>query len=146
MSLADDIRKMSEANPEWDAGRLAAHFSCRREYVRTAAKRNGFKIKVFRCGTWSADDDAKLMRLRVQERKRWAQIAEELDRPRSSCSGRYQDLIDPPVSTNLVADRTVVPAERFAERDARINRAPRDLTASFFGDPLPGYSALEQRA
>lgn len=38
------------------------------------------------------------------------------------------------------------PAHIIAERDERIKRAPRDLTAAFFGDPLPGYSALDRRA
>lgn len=36
--------------------------------------------------------------------------------------------------------------ELIAERDRRLAIQPRDLTASFFGDPLPGYSALERRA
>lgn len=31
------------------------------------------------------------------------------------------------------------------DRNVRINLAPRSLTAAFFGDPLPGYSALDQR-
>lgn len=31
------------------------------------------------------------------------------------------------------------------ERNTRLALAPRDLTAAFFGDPLPGYSALEKR-
>jgi hypothetical protein len=35
--------------------------------------------------------------------------------------------------------------EVLADRDARKNLAPRDLSAAFFGDPLPGYSALERR-
>ena len=33
-----------------------------------------------------------------------------------------------------------------AERDARGNIPPRDLTAVFCGDPKPGYSALERRS
>lgn len=32
------------------------------------------------------------------------------------------------------------------ERDRRLSISPRDLTAAFFGDPLPGYSALDRRA
>lgn len=32
-----------------------------------------------------------------------------------------------------------------ADRDYRLGLPPRDLTASFFGDPPPGYSALECR-
>lgn len=31
------------------------------------------------------------------------------------------------------------------ERDYRLSLAPRDLTAAFCGDPLPGYSALDRR-
>lgn len=36
--------------------------------------------------------------------------------------------------------------EVLAERNQRAALMPRDLTAAFFGDPLPGYSALERRA
>jgi hypothetical protein len=32
-----------------------------------------------------------------------------------------------------------------ADRDRRAELEPRDLTAWFFGDPLPGMSALDQR-
>lgn len=31
------------------------------------------------------------------------------------------------------------------EREIRLGTEPRDLTAAFFGDPRPGYSALERR-
>ena len=36
--------------------------------------------------------------------------------------------------------------ELIRERDERSALRPRDLTAAFFGDPLPGRSALERRA
>jgi hypothetical protein len=32
-----------------------------------------------------------------------------------------------------------------ADRDRRAELEPRDLTAWFFGDPLPGMSALDRR-
>jgi hypothetical protein len=32
-----------------------------------------------------------------------------------------------------------------ADRDLRKRIAPRDLSAALFGDPLPGYSALDKR-
>jgi transposase-like protein len=38
-----------------------------------------------------------------------------------------------------------IPLDVMAERDERLAKQPRDLTAAFFGDPLPGYSALERR-
>jgi hypothetical protein len=34
--------------------------------------------------------------------------------------------------------------KQIADRDRRHTIMPRDLTAAFFGDPLPGYSALDQ--
>lgn len=37
------------------------------------------------------------------------------------------------------------PASILAEQRARQATMHRDLTAAFFGDPLPGYSALDQR-
>ena len=37
------------------------------------------------------------------------------------------------------------PAQVLAEREHRLALAPRDITAALFGDPLPGYSALERR-
>lgn len=36
-------------------------------------------------------------------------------------------------------------ADLLRARDERLALSPRDLTAAFFGDPLPGYSALERR-
>ncbi len=38
-----------------------------------------------------------------------------------------------------------VPASVLADRDARLARVPRDLTAAIAGDPLPGMSALDRR-
>ena len=38
-----------------------------------------------------------------------------------------------------------VPQQVLEERERRYQLAPRDLTAAFFGDPLPGFSALDRR-
>lgn len=38
-----------------------------------------------------------------------------------------------------------IPNHVIAERDVRLATEPRDLTASFFGDPLPGWSALDRK-
>jgi hypothetical protein len=55
------------------------------------------------------------------------------------------------------ADRRCEPAHRMlspkampcplalADRDRRAELEPRDLTAAFFGDPLPGMSVLDRR-
>jgi hypothetical protein len=39
----------------------------------------------------------------------------------------------------------VIPARVIEERDVRLAVSPSNLTAAFFGDPLPGYSALDRR-
>lgn len=43
------------------------------------------------------------------------------------------------------AHKSRMPEEVSSERNSRFSIAPRDLTAAFFGDPLPGYSALDRR-
>jgi len=51
----------------------------------------------------------------------------------------------PPSDKRVIVDFRP-PAELIADRDYRSGLPPRDLSAAFFGDPLPGYSALERRA
>lgn len=41
--------------------------------------------------------------------------------------------------------KVVVPEFVEELRDRRYSVAPRDLTAAYFGDPLPGFSALDRR-
>jgi hypothetical protein len=43
------------------------------------------------------------------------------------------------------AHKARAPDEVIAERDARYSASHRDLTAAFFGDPLPGHSALDRK-
>ena len=45
-----------------------------------------------------------------------------------------------PLSLSLRPDTLAL-----ADRDRRANLEPRDLTAWFFGDPLPGMSAFDRR-
>ena len=44
-----------------------------------------------------------------------------------------------PLSLSLRSDLLAL-----ADRDRRANLEPRDVTAWFFGDPLPGMSALDR--
>lgn len=44
-----------------------------------------------------------------------------------------------------LADRPRITEAALADRDRRQTLGPRDLTAAFCGDPLPGYSALDRR-
>jgi hypothetical protein len=41
-------------------------------------------------------------------------------------------------------DRVSIPDAVLIEREKRYSLAPRDLTAAFFGDPLPGYSHYDR--
>jgi hypothetical protein len=49
-------------------------------------------------------------------------------------------------SSHLMLSPSVRPCPlALADRDRRAKLEPRDLTTWFFGDPLPGMSALDQR-
>lgn len=69
------------------------------------------------------------------------QRRERLERKYASRNSRPKDSYTP---------HPVQPADRAADeiamdtRDRRLAISPRDLTAWFCGDPLPGYSALER--
>lgn len=52
--------------------------------------------------------------------------------------GPYRDFL-------FTRDPRDIPPSVIDDRDRRAQLAPRDLTAAFFGDPLPGMSALERR-
>lgn len=43
------------------------------------------------------------------------------------------------------AHKSKIPDAVIAERDSRYRASHQDLTAAFFGDPLPGRSALDRR-
>lgn len=53
----------------------------------------------------------------------------------NSCGNSYDHYERPPVVTEA----------EIADRNRRLELSPRDLSAAFFGDPLPGYSALDRR-
>jgi len=44
----------------------------------------------------------------------------------------------------VIEDRIMIPNRVLEEREHRLSLEPRSITASFFGDPLPGYSALDR--
>lgn len=83
---------------------------------------------------WSEEEWARLQRLRAQGES-WTAIDEALGRkPKSSRSKWENERAKERVRTNNAA-RAVrpVPAEH------------QSITAAFFGDPLPGRSALDRR-
>lgn len=146
MSLADEIKEWSKAHPKWDAGMLADHFGCRREYVRTAARRLKFSPNQdIELHSWTVNDIATLIRLREDEGMKWCDIAIVMNRPLSTCQKKYVALTEGVIRLGTVAERVEIPESCLEERDRRLNIPHRDITAAFMGDPLPGYSALERR-
>ena len=92
---------------------------------------------------WSSDDLAALQRLREVDGLTWSAIGRLLGRNLSSCHGRYHCMRRLVVEPKR--ERVPAPAAVFAERAARQALQHRDFTSEFFGDPLPGRSALDQR-
>lgn len=118
---------------------------------------------------WSIEEMTRLVNLRA-EQKSYAEIADLLGRTRQSVRSKLKNSSFTPEQLLRRAKNAKIwrelsekgerrvhpngwdkpssrpPADLIAERDRRSAMAPRDLTAAMFGDPLPGYSALERRA
>ena len=87
----------------------------------------------------------------IHNRLRWISMTEEQRRARAA-QIRERRRHKPPEHPYLKGYREfekvcpVIPCPKaLAERECRMNLAPRDLTAAFCGDPLPGFSALDRR-
>lgn len=95
---------------------------------------------------WREEDVAEVIRLREVERMVWADIDRRLNRPAGSSCCKYESLRRgrEQVSKHGGGGRIDF-AELGREREARRSLAHPTLTAAFFGDPLPGYSALDKR-
>ncbi len=96
-----------------------------------------------------------LMPLRGEKpaRERWRYInMDNAERERRILSSRARRLVGRKLPANSNHHRASVVTFARASEDALRELArkreisPRDLTAAFFGDPLPGYSALERRS
>ena len=99
--------------------------------------------------TWTKDEVAVLMHKREVEKKIWAVIGSEMGRSRTACHVKYEAIKRPRERVERVSYycKTIISSEKaLIERDRRAKLSPRNLTAEFFGDPLPGYSALDKRA
>lgn len=85
----------------------------------------------------------------VNARLAWLRLPQEKKDYRAARKRKYEK--DNYVGRNAKKTGFFTPSARPAEdviveRDRRLALQPRDLTALLFGDPLPGYSALERRA
>lgn len=98
--------------------------------------------------SWTSDDIALVMHKRDVEKKLWEVIGSEMNRSRAACHAKWDSIKNPRTSfphQEPIVPRMVPDISAEHDRNIRVNLAPRDLTAAFFGDPLPGYSVLDKR-
>jgi len=98
---------------------------------------------------WSSDDLATLVRMREVERCRWSDIDRTLNRSDGGACGKYASLRreELPRHPAEAGGRVEVSTAQEIDRSARKQAAMRrDLTGEVFGDPPPGYSALDKRS
>ena len=94
--------------------------------------------------SWSDSEIESLLSLRDKYSLGWDQIGYRLGRPSGSVYSKYMCLKYE--TTRHAADpRISVPSASEQQWRHRQALAPRDLTAAVFGDPLPGFSALDKR-
>jgi len=93
---------------------------------------------------WTDADIAEMNRLREVEHATWSEIDTRLGRPAGSSCGRYHGARHSNVPPGGMVLRPEVIAA-LLDRDARKKLEHPTLTAAFFGDPLPGRSALDER-
>lgn len=93
-------------------------------------------------GCWLTPDEVHTAQLLRREGKTLGAIARRLGRSRDTirdaCKGLGRVVIHD-VQPVAVPDHVLV------EREQRLARQPRDLTAAIAGDPLPGSSALDRK-
>jgi len=95
--------------------------------------------------SWTSEASKHLLVLRDEMGLGWTEIGKRLDRAGSSCHTHYYILKNPTV-THVVVQRAPICSRTVEEWRRRQSLSPRTLTAAFFGDPLPGCSALDRRA
>lgn len=97
---------------------------------------------------FTAHDIARIIHMREVERRKWPQIDAALGRARGGCCVKYESLRrvkDTPRPCES-GGRIHLSTDQVEDREARAAAAERmTATAVFFGDPPPGYSALDRR-
>lgn len=144
MRLSDRVMEFATQNPTWTPALIARAVGCRAEYVRVCSQRYGLNLAKPKRSNWSAEELLMLRELRDIQKRPWSEIADMMGRPKATVAGKYTDMMRPK-GHHRVSSTDIVPTECDEDRRRRQSLEPRDITASFMGDPLPGYSALERR-
>lgn len=97
---------------------------------------------------WTDDEIARMIEMREVQHMRWSEIDAALKRPLGGSSIKYESLRRPKLPSihqNDAGGRITVSVDQESERLARRQAATRrDLTAEVFGDPPPGFTALDK--
>lgn len=96
---------------------------------------------------WTEAEVAQLIQLYEIDARLFREIDHQLGRPTGSSAVKYAGLRRPAARSMISREaRVEIDQTAFAERAARkLAENQRGLTASFFGDPPKGYSALDRR-
>lgn len=100
---------------------------------------------------WTPDDIARLLHMRDVQHLPWSVIDAALRRSKGGSQLKHRSIRKGPILREIrsgpdACSRTVPSAVALELRDARNAAANRMTpTAAFFGDPPPGYSALDRR-
>lgn len=93
---------------------------------------------------WTEEEEATLKQL-IGEGRKARQIAHFMGKELQPVYSKIQQMRQPGRQLHIELDpRVYVPEHIKEDRDRRM-RAERDITAEFFGDPVPGQSALDKK-
>jgi hypothetical protein len=113
--------------------------------VKSKINRMGMPARIKPQKAWPPEETAQLIMLRDEMRLGWSEIAKRLGRASGTCYSKYT-YVKNSAPKNKVARPEPANAETHREWLHRMALSPASLTAATFGDPLPGYSALDKRA
>lgn len=146
------IKLVGQTDPRlsWDA--IGERFGVTRQAAfnrhKKVAGMRGLPPKQGVSTRWTKAEDAELLRPLRRRRIVPDKVAPDFGRSRDACKQRYNILKRPVVVTAAVRPSRAAESLRLTEAERlRAQALVHDsLTAWFCGDPLPGRSALDQKA
>lgn len=152
-SVEQDAELMRQRADGVDYADIGKHFDCTKGAIASrvrlikkleALKAEGVPAKR-RPRAYTAEDIATLLRMREVECKQFDEIGRVLKRSPQNCCDKYRSL-----RPNLYRKRKrVLRAKQVTAISIVVPMvvapAHASITSAFFGDPLPGRSALDQR-
>ena len=99
---------------------------------------------------WTDEEVARILHMRDVLKIKFPEIDKALGRARSTSCAKYRAMREGRARGEAIANRSAagtmsIPIAALADRDARARLERPTITAEFFGDPLPGRSALDHK-